>query len=197
LALSREAKDPVSEAEALEGLMEDYQASTRPLLAVFYGKQAVNSLQSVRTEVHGLGAEFQRSFIKSREKPYHTLAEILIAEGRLGEAEQVLALLKEEEFFQYVRRDASEASSLNRRADLTPDEAEYEKRYKEIGDRLMTTGVEHGALLVKAKKMLTPEESQHLLQLEQELAAGNQAFGHFLAELTQHFSAKPEMAKSI
>lgn len=198
LAAARETKTRIGEAEALEGLMEDSRASAQPSLAVFYGKQAVNTLQFVRADVRGLGADVQRSFTKSREKPYHTLAEILIAQGRLSEAEQVLALLKEEEYFEYIRREAAEASSLNRLAGQTPEEAEYEQRYREIGGRLMTIGAERSALLAQnEKKTLTQEQAQRLVQLEQDLAVGNQAFEHFLGELTQHFSAKPDVAVHI
>jgi CHAT domain-containing protein len=195
LAISRETKNPSAEADQLSRLMDTWQASGSPRLAIFYGKQAVNTIQSMRSDLRGLSQDLQRSFLKDREKPYRKLAEILITQGRLAEAEQVLALLKEEEYFEYIRRDAGEASSLNRRADLTPEEAEYEQRYREIGDRLMTVGVERGELL--GKKTLTPEQSQRLVQLEQDLAVGNQAFDHFLGDLTQHFSGKPEMVGRI
>jgi len=195
LAISREVKDRRTEAGELSGLMDAWQASGQPRLAIFYGKQAVNTVQSMRSDIRGLGQDLQQSFLKDNDKAYHTLVELLIAQGRLAEAEQVIALLKEEEYFQYIRRDGDEASSLKRRADLTPEEAEYEKRYREIGDRLMTIGVERGDLL--SKKGLTPEQSQHLLQLEQDLAAGNQEFERILGDLTQHFSAKPEMTGRI
>jgi len=195
LAISREVKDRRQEADGLSGLMDTWQASGAPRLAIYYGKQAVNTVQSIRADIAGLGQDLQQSFLKGNEKPYHMLAEILIAQGRLAEAEQVLALLKEEEYFQYIRRDAAEASALNRRADLTPEEAEYEKRYREIGDQLMTIGGERGELL--GKKTLTAEQSQHLAQLEQDLTAGNHAFERFLGDLTQHFSAKPEMTGRI
>jgi CHAT domain-containing protein/Flp pilus assembly protein TadD len=195
LTISREVKDRDTEALELDGLMDTWQASGKPRLAIFYGKQAVNTVQSMRSDIAGLGQDLQQSFRKGKEKPYHTLAEILIAQGRLAEAEEVLGLLKEEEYFQYIRREAGEASSLNRRADLTPEEAQYETRYREIGDRLMTIGVERGELL--AKKTLTPEQTQRLDLIEHDLAAGNQAFEHFLGDLTQHFGAKPDMAGRV
>jgi len=195
LAVSREVKDRNRESGALTGLMDIWRTSGKPDLAIFYGKQAVNAVQSMRSDIRGLGQELQRSFLKGNEEPYHKLAEILIVQGRLAEAEQVLALLKEEEYFQYIRRAADETSSLNRRVDLTPDEAEYEKRYREIGDRLMAIGAERGKLL--DMKTRTPEQSQRLAQLEQDLAVGNQAFEHFLDDLAQHFSAKPEMTGRI
>ncbi len=195
LAIAREAKDRRVEADVLFGLMETWQAAGRPGLAIFYGKQAVNTIQSVRSDISGLNQDLQQSFLKGNEKPYHVLAELLIAQGRLAEAEQVLALLKEEEYFQYVRRDSNEASGLSRRAELTPDEAEYEERYREIGDRLMKIGEERGELL--AQRTLTPEQTQRLMQLEQDLAIGNQAFERFLGDLTQHFSTKPELNAKV
>ena len=195
LAISREIKDRGIEAGGLSGLMDAAQASGLPRLAIFYGKQAVNTVQSMRSDIRGLSQDLQRSFLKDNEKPYHTLAELLIAQGRLAEAEQVLALLKEEEYFEYIRREAGEGASLNRRADLTPEEAEYEKRYREIGDRLMTIGAERGELL--AKKALTAEQSQQLTELERDLSVGNEAFEHFLGELTQHFSAKLQLNAKV
>jgi hypothetical protein len=55
-------------------------------------------------------------------KTYRSLADPLIAQGRLSEAEQVLSLLKEQEYFDYVRRAAAEASSVEGHANLTPEE---------------------------------------------------------------------------
>ena len=195
LAVSREVKDRTGEAAELAGLMDVWQSAGQPALAIFYGKQAVNTVQSIRADIHGLGQDLQQSYLKGNERPYHTLAEILIAQGRLAEAEQVLALLKQEEYFRYIRRDAEEASTLKQRADLTPDEAEWEKRYREIAGRLMAIGSEHGDLL--AKHSLTADQQKRLEQVEQDLTAGNQAFQQFLGDLNQHFSAKPAMARSI
>jgi CHAT domain-containing protein/tetratricopeptide (TPR) repeat protein len=197
LAIARETKERDLEAEILSELMLVWGASGNSRLAIFYGKQAINITQSIRSGIRGLSRDLQLSYLKGNEKPYHTLAGLLIGQGRLAEAEQVLALLKEEEYFQYIRRDAVEASSLNGRADLTPEEAEYDKRYSEIGGRLMAIGAERGELLAKNK--LTPEQMQHLVKLEQDLAAGNQALEHFLGEMSQHFSAsaKPAMSGGV
>jgi CHAT domain-containing protein/Tfp pilus assembly protein PilF len=198
LAIQREVKDRLGESNTLAGLMMVWQASGKSGLAIFYGKQAVNTTQSIRSGIRGLSQDLQQSFLKGNEKPYHTLAELLIAQGRLAEAEQVLGLLKEEEYFEYIRRDGGEASLLNRRADLTPEETECEKHYHEIGDRLMAIGAERGELLAKSSKnALTAEQMQRLVKLEQDLAAGNQALDVFLGEMSQHFSAKPEMSGSI
>jgi hypothetical protein len=57
------------------------------------------------------------------------LADLLIAQGRLPEAQQVIDLLKEEEYFNYIRRDRNEAAGLGGRATLTPAEARLENEY--------------------------------------------------------------------
>src|SRR5437016_9826076 len=109
LAVLREVKARFEEADVFSELMLDWQVSAQPRLAIFYGKQAINTLQAIRSDIRGLSRESQQSFLKGNEKPYHTLAELLISQGRLTEAEQVLNLLKEEEYFEYIRRDSSKA----------------------------------------------------------------------------------------
>jgi CHAT domain-containing protein/Tfp pilus assembly protein PilF len=195
LAVLHEVKDRPGEIATLDGLMVAAAGAGRLALGVFYGKQAVNTTQTLRSDIRGLSPDLQRGFLKGNEKPYHTLAELLIAQGRLAEAEQVLALLKEEEYFEYIRRDGDEASSLNRRADLTAEETEWQKRYDEIGGQLMAIGSERGALL--AKKTLTPEETQRLTMLDSDISVGNQKFQQFLGELAQHFSAKVDANRRI
>jgi CHAT domain-containing protein len=190
LALSRRAKDPRQEIEALTGLMDDWGGQGQPRLAVFYGKQAINTLQSLRSSMRGLTKDLQKSFLRKNEMPYHTLAELLIVQGRLAEAEQVLALLKQEEYFEYIRRDSNEGTSLERKAALTAEEAEWEKRYEEAGGRLMAAGVERSELVAKQNR--SSAETLRLAQLDRDVQAGNIAFEKFAGELTQHFSAKTE-----
>lgn len=189
LAASRTGRNLGEESMALTGLMDDWSEQGQPRLAVFYGKQAINSLQSLRSSIRGLGRDLQKSFLKKNEKPYHTLAELLIAQGRLAEAEQVMGLLKQEEYFEYIRRDSTEGS-LDSRATLSVEEAEWEQRYREVGGRLMAIGVERGELITKQNR--SAAEARRLVQLDQDLQAGNIAFEKFLGDLTQRFSAKAE-----
>jgi len=160
--------------------MEASKQSNRPRLAIFYGKQAINSVQSIRSGIRSLTPELQQSFLKGNEKPYHTLADLLISLGRLTEAEQVLGLLKEEEYFNFVRRDSEESSSLTQHADPTPDETEWEKRYQETEDKLVGLGTERGNWWQAVAD--TGRESPAGTD-EQDLVVGNAAFENFLDEL--------------
>ena len=80
-------------------LAQDGRLST----AAFYGKYAVNAVQSMRADLAPLGKRMPESFLLRRESAYRELADTLITLGRLTEAEQVIAMLKEEEFFGYTR----------------------------------------------------------------------------------------------
>lgn len=133
LAVAREVKDRMGEANALIVVMIDWRDSGQPRVATFYGKESINVVQAIRSEIAGIGPDAQESFLKMCENDYHTLADILISQGRLPETQQVLSLLKDQEYFGFVRGDAN-AGGENGRADLTAEEAEIEKRYREIAD---------------------------------------------------------------
>lgn len=152
-----------------------------PHLAIFYGKQAVNALQAIRSEIRGLDKNLRQSFLKSKEDTYLTLADLLLSEGRLPEAEQVLRFLKEEELFEFVRRDRNAVDVLARVA-LTKTESEWAARYQEIADRITALGAEHGTF--KQKKRTTGEEARFQI-LEGQLCDNRQAFQAFLAKLAQ------------
>src|ERR1022692_3915177 len=189
LRLARAVSSPSYQGLVLSSLMRYWQADHYPGLAIFFGKQAVNQYQDLRRNIQGLDQQLQRSYLATVTKTYRSLADLLIAQGRLSEAEQILSLLKEQEYFDYVRRAAAEASSVEGHANLNPEEAEWDRRYREVADRLVTVGNERVDLV--AKKARTPEETLRLDQLEKDVAAGNMAFEKFFADLAQRFSDKP------
>src|SRR5205807_9667765 len=106
----------------LLALMRAFESERQPRLAVFYGKQAVNVVQGLRSEIRGLGQQSRRSFVESKKDTYRTLANLLIFLGRLLEAQQVLNLLNEQELFDYIRSD-ERAAVPSGRADLTQEES--------------------------------------------------------------------------
>lgn len=92
--------------------IERSRALRNPALAIWYGKQAVNTLQAVRGQLHGLDRDLQGSFLAKNKPTYEHLANLLIESGRIAEAEQVLAMLKEREVFELIRASGASTSSL-------------------------------------------------------------------------------------
>ncbi|MBC7931551.1 MAG: CHAT domain-containing protein [Rubrivivax sp.] len=56
--------------------------------------------------------ETQKTYLKTVEKHYRQLADLLLSQGRLPEAEQVLSLLKEEEYSGLLRRRSDPGSDV-------------------------------------------------------------------------------------
>lgn len=75
----------------------------KPKLAIWFGKQSIQSLQAVRSHMQGLEKGLQKSFLQKHQNTYQFLASLLIDAGRLAEAEQVLTMLKERELTETVR----------------------------------------------------------------------------------------------
>jgi CHAT domain-containing protein/Flp pilus assembly protein TadD len=175
--LARELKTRDHEASALGRLMSVWRARNLTDLAIYFGKQSVNVYQEIRSNLRSLDAESQRSFLKSKEQTYRQLADLLIAQSRLPEAEQVIRMLKEEEYFDYIRRDEANSPKAGKAA-LTPEEAALDKRYREVADKLTEIGTERGTLI--DKKARTPEDEQRLAKLEADLVVAGNAFQKFL-----------------
>lgn len=165
-----------------------YQAKAQSALAIFYGKQAVNTLQKIRRTNLGLEREAKQAFLKSIEGYYKNLADLLIDEGRLSEAQQVLAMLKEEELHQFLRR-SSVPGTIEQQASYNNQEKPWAMRYQQIQTKLATIGAELRQLKQKKKyDSLSKEEETRYKQLKSDRKVATQAFDHYLDELYTFFT---------
>jgi CHAT domain-containing protein/tetratricopeptide (TPR) repeat protein len=121
LAIVSTLGQPTAVATVAANLGAFYRDAGDAAAAAFYLKLAVNAAQSIRAGARALDRELQRALARRHERPYRALAELLIAQGRLAEAEQVLQMLKEEEQFEFTRRDGT-ADPRATRAALSPAE---------------------------------------------------------------------------
>jgi CHAT domain-containing protein len=193
LLIARATGNTQIEATSLSGLMKVWDNLEQPRTAIFYGKQAINRYQDLRLSIRSLEKETQKSFFELVKEPYRFLADLLIAEGRILEAEQVLAMLKQDEVFNYLRRDSSEIDNLQQRADLRPEEREALKRYNEIADKITTLGTEFNKLQgVQSKGVkLTPDQEKLYAELSQQIEDASRAFQVLLRKLGEEFAKRP------
>jgi CHAT domain-containing protein len=73
--------------------------------AVFFAKQAVNTLQGLRLHVHDLDESLRQNFLENKIPTYERLINYLLDQARLPEAQQILTMLKEEAYFDFINRD--------------------------------------------------------------------------------------------
>ena len=165
----------------LSGLMKYWKGERQSSLAIFFGKESIDQFQEVRRNIQGLQPEVQKSFLKSKSGTYRTLAELLIAEGRLPEAQQVLDLLKDQEYSDFIRQDTRGGAAALTASTMTTDEETLDKKFQDISGRVTAIANEWAAL--RAKPSRTPEEDQHLAELDAQLKVANQEWNQFLANI--------------
>lgn len=124
--------DRSGEAETMLNLAFEWKGAGKPLLALFYGKEAINLLQSLRSIIQSFNKEQQRSYLNKVEPSYRFVADLLFAQGRLAEAHQTLNLFKDQQFFDFNRTSENKPLPLT----LTAREAASEGTYEESTTRL-------------------------------------------------------------
>lgn len=121
LALRAEAgQRPDLAYAAHAALMRLHMAGTDPPSAIYHGKRAANLAQATRAGLQdgSPSRDARRAFLRDRRAVYLTLAQLLLDQQRLLEAESVLQLLKEDEGQQFMASDtAAKLGSLPLLAD--------------------------------------------------------------------------------
>jgi CHAT domain-containing protein/Tfp pilus assembly protein PilF len=103
LPIRRAVGDRSGEAVTLSWLCGLWAERGNVSLAIFFGKQSVNVYQSLRRDIQSLDESIQKTYLDSITGDYRRLADLLLSEDRLPEAEQVLGMLKEQEFKEFTR----------------------------------------------------------------------------------------------
>ncbi|MCO5296804.1 MAG: CHAT domain-containing protein [Fimbriimonadaceae bacterium] len=184
LRLEREVGHREAEAITLRNTAYALHALKQPRLAVANAKMSVARFQDLRADLKALDPTFRRSYAAEVEPAYRFLAERLIDLGRLAEAEEVLGLLKDAEYFQFTRAGKGE------KIDLTPREAAWQAQYEALGNALAREATEYDALVQLAKTdTLTEEQVRRKADLSDRLSAARVTFATFLKEAQQEFAA--------
>lgn len=152
--------------------------------AIYFAKLAVNGIQMLREGMLALDEGDQQSFLVDKLDVYRNLADLLIAEGRLGEALDVMRMLKHEEFFEFIQRDARS----DRRASAVPltlEERQVRLRVEQSFADAIKAAAELERLAHKARveQRLSSEEEHRRAQLQGVLAGARNAFQRYLADL--------------
>jgi len=135
LRMSREFEQADLEGEVDSSLMDHFRTHHQPDVAIFFGKRAVDRFQLLRRDMSGMSNQLTSAFLQLKSATYRTLAEALIDQGRLIEAQQVLDLLKIQQFSDYIGEQPGALSQpLTRSAREAPLDAQYEDQLKRLVD---------------------------------------------------------------
>ncbi len=176
LALAKEAEDPEIEGGIETALMIGLREQHHPEEAIFFGMQAVSAYQTIRKNISEMDKDLQAGFAQSKSMTYRILAELLIETGRLGEAEQILDLLKEQELKDVVRGGAPDAGQKLPLLSFTPAQQRAQSALAALEDPAITFEKQsEEAAALEEKASLTPEETARLKDLTATLDRSNQA----------------------
>jgi CHAT domain-containing protein/Tfp pilus assembly protein PilF len=103
LPLRRAVGDRAGEAVTLGNIGYFWENQTQTELAIVFYKQAVNVYETLRGDIKGLSQDLQKSYTETIAGTYRNLADLLLSQDRIYEAQQVLELLKLREVQEFTR----------------------------------------------------------------------------------------------
>ena len=148
--------------------------------AIFLGKQAVNALQTARVATSGLPVALRLGFVRQKRAAYGQLADRLLDQRRLHEAETVLAMVREDEFHSLVR---SSIDPRTTRLDYTGVESAWQRQFAASGAALRA-----GA---QALAVAREQQAQNLAQADAALAAAQASMASLVDDSTKALLALP------
>ena len=173
LALAKAAGDPEVQGSIETSLMMGLREQHLPEEAIFFGIDAVNNYQQIRKNISGMAKEVQAGFAQSKSATYRMLAELLVESGRLGEAEEILDLLKEQELKDIVPGTDPNAAAKAVPLKFTTEQQKVLSQMDELQKRAMPLeqlSVDYVGLEVQGVR--TPEQDARLKTLGASIERG-------------------------
>ncbi|MEL6136233.1 MAG: CHAT domain-containing protein [Cyanobacteria bacterium J06626_23] len=152
-----EGRDRTAQSIVLANLADLYARQEQPEVAIIFYKRAVNLREAIRADLQTLPTAFQQSYIGSVAPVYRQLADLLLQQNRVLEAQQVMDLLKVQELEDYFHTVRSPAA-------VGVTELPAEMAMQESYDGLMDQAIQLGQALRQLQ--LTPANERTLDQQE-------------------------------
>ncbi|NJK52487.1 MAG: tetratricopeptide repeat protein [Leptolyngbyaceae cyanobacterium SU_3_3] len=133
LAILKQVGDRAGEGGTLNNIGYLLNTQKQPELAIVFFKQSVSTYEAIRKDLRVLPKEQQQSYTETVASTYRNLADVLLKQDRILEAQQILDLLKVQELNTYLR---TVRSTLQPIAILRP-EAAILKQYGELQKALL------------------------------------------------------------
>ncbi|WOD39786.1 CHAT domain-containing protein [Nodosilinea sp. E11] len=175
LAVAQEIGKRSGEGTTLNNIGRVLEALDEPELALVFYKQSVNVRESIRGDIRGLDIALQQSFTETVADTYRRLADLLLQQNRILEAQRVLDLLKVQELddsLRGVRSSADTASGVT----FWQIETDLLALYQQV----IADGDELAQLQAADYDNLSPEQQQRLATLRQRNADVQSRFITFL-----------------
>ena len=183
LPLSRAIGERSSEASIFDNIGFALVAD-QPTAAIPFFKQSVNLYEILRQDIRTLPKETQETYAESVSGTYRRLADALLSQGRIGEAQQVLELLKIQETQTYTRSTTSGAEIA-----LSTSEQAILTSYNSL--------IAFGQDLRTCEQDTTCQDSDKFAQLIDQRDQQNKAFETLVDTLQTKLAARKEQDQAF
>jgi tetratricopeptide (TPR) repeat protein len=179
LVLVQEFGDKGDEGYVLKNIGYLLEKQNQPELVIAFFKQSVNAREAIRNNIKGLPQEFQQSYTETIAEDYRHLADLLLQQNRVLEAQRVLDLLKVQELEDYLRNVRGSNNTAQGVAERHP-----ERQIREGREAIMNQAIALGKELAQIEKIpvsdRTPAQKQRILDLRETEQEIIQQFNDFL-----------------
>jgi CHAT domain-containing protein/tetratricopeptide (TPR) repeat protein len=151
------------------------ETQNQPELAIVFLKQSVNVREQIRQDNRGLSQELQQSYVETVSNTYRRLADLLLQENRVLEAQRVLDLLKVQELEDYLRNVRGTTATASGVENWQPED-----RILELYKQVLLDGEVLAQLRQKNYAQLTPDEQQRLSELSAREGELLKSFSEFI-----------------
>ena len=180
LAIVNEIGDKVVEGTNLSNISFLLEAQNQPELAIVFLKQSVNVTEAIRKDLRVLPIEQQQSFTETVADRYRRLADLLLKQDRVLEAQRVLDLLKVQELDDYLRNVRGNNNTAQGLPNLLPEQQAWQS-YQAILNKAIEIGKELTQLrqLKNRNGTLIPAQEQRIAQLVKAQETIREEFNNF------------------
>jgi CHAT domain-containing protein/Tfp pilus assembly protein PilF len=180
LAVRTEIGHKAGEGNTLSNIGSLLAAQNQPELAIVFYKQSVNVTEAIRKDLRVLPKEQQQSFTETVAHTYRRLADLLLKQDRVLEAQRILDLLKVQELDDYLSNVRGNNNTAQGLPNLPPEQQTWTS-YQAIVNKAVEIGKELTQLrqLKKENSTLTPAQEQPIAQLVKAQETIRENFNNF------------------
>jgi tetratricopeptide (TPR) repeat protein len=180
LVIVQELGDKGDEGYVLKNIGYLLEKQNQPELAVVFFKQSVNAREAIRNNIKGLPQEQQESYTETIAQDYRHLADLLLQQNRVLEAQRVLDLLKVQELEDYLRNVRGSENTADWCCRTSSRTANSRGMAAQI-DKAIALGKELAQLESIPVSNRTPAQKQRIVELRKTEQEITKQFNEFLS----------------
>ncbi|MEA5464586.1 CHAT domain-containing protein [Leptothoe sp. PORK10 BA2] len=175
LVIFRDIDDRSGEGRTLNNIGLLLDTTEEPELAIIFLKQSVNVYEDIRGGNQALTQEQQQSYTNTIASTYRKLADLLLQEDRVLEAQAILDLLRTQELEDYFQ-DVRSSSNTNNDVDYWKPEETILALYQQF----ISNKTELANLRAQDYNILSPGQRQRLSELRSQESTLTTSFNDFI-----------------